>query len=174
MVVCVWEDTSWVVDPRRTAGGLLLNNFFFLKMNELRVGVTYYIRNSTIWIQEGFHSPVVQVLSDQKSFWQKGVNDKASNQMLFYRSTDVITTRQNVAHFRIICFEGWHQFVLTRSKNRRLVCENYFNMTEWKRLDRRESEPRDYEICTDPIRSLHRSTYRRFGTDEMVISILKH
>ncbi|THD26883.1 hypothetical protein D915_002173 [Fasciola hepatica] len=34
-------------------------------------------------------------------------------------------------------------------------------------LDDRVSEPRDYEICTDPIRSLHRSTYLRFGTDQM-------
>ncbi|KAF5398562.1 hypothetical protein PHET_08189 [Paragonimus heterotremus] len=33
-------------------------------------------------------------------------------------------------------------------------------------LDVRESEPRDYELCTDPIRSYHRSTYKRIGLDD--------
>ncbi|KAF7260966.1 hypothetical protein EG68_01503 [Paragonimus skrjabini miyazakii] len=33
-------------------------------------------------------------------------------------------------------------------------------------LDVRESEPRDYELCMDPIRSHHRSTYKRIGLDD--------
>ncbi|KAA3680341.1 uncharacterized protein DEA37_0009498 [Paragonimus westermani] len=33
-------------------------------------------------------------------------------------------------------------------------------------LDVRESEPRDYELCTDSVRSDYRSTYKRIGLDD--------